>query len=402
MQGSLLAEKRKEADYPHLKNVGCLNCFMPCYHWIQLKDGKYAGLRQLGGHMTFLTNCMRNLGIRDFGSWMYYERLMQELGLDSASFSMAFSFGVDCFEKGLLKAADTDGITLIRGDEELVWEVARRVASRHGKLGDLLADGVAEAAQQIGKGAEEIAPHVKGKPSIQRDSKLQALMWSFGYLTSPRGGDWLRLHNVWELAFLPENRDTYPDYIDMTCLQMYERSVELLDMPGALKKKIFGDPPKVNQTWVKGTDGKALFSVWTENLVSLFNSLVTCMFGSATQFLMTGFGPTSYAEILNKITGWDVDCEELMTVGERVFNMQRLFNYKLKGWNSMVDRFADKSSYEPGTLGIYKGKEVPWDATLKSYYAVRGWSVQGIPTRAKVSELEIDDIVSELDLPKRA
>ncbi|MFC2010022.1 aldehyde ferredoxin oxidoreductase family protein [Chloroflexota bacterium] len=399
LKGSLLAENRKEADYPHLKNVGCLNCFMPCYHWLQIKEGKYAGLRQLGGHMTFLTNCLRNLGIQDFGAWIYYERLMQELGLDPASFSMAFSFAADCFEKGILNSADTDGLTLKRGDDELVWAVARKVAARDGKLGNLLADGVAEAAGRIGKGAEEIAPHVKGKSSIQRDSKLQALMWSFGYLTSPRGGDWLRLHNVWELAFLPENRDTYPDYIDMSCLQMYEKAMKLLDMPEVLKKRIFGDPPRVDADWVKGTGGKALFSVWTENLVSLFNSLVTCMFGAATQFLVTGFGPTVYSEILNKITGWDVTYEELMAVGERVFNLQRLLNYRLKGWDISNDRFNDKSAYEPGTVGIYKGKEVPWDATLKEYYSIRGWSPEGIPTRTKISELKLDDVTSGVELP---
>ncbi|MBW1799807.1 MAG: hypothetical protein JRJ85_03665, partial [Deltaproteobacteria bacterium] len=46
INGAMLAENRKEADFPHLKNVGCLNCQSPCYHWIQIKDGKYSGLRQ--------------------------------------------------------------------------------------------------------------------------------------------------------------------------------------------------------------------------------------------------------------------------------------------------------------------------------------------------------------------
>jgi aldehyde:ferredoxin oxidoreductase len=385
LQGKLLAENRQTADFPHLKNVGCLNCFAPCYHWLQIKEGKYTGLRHLGGHMTFLTTALRNLGIRDFNSWMYYERLTQELGFDPASFSMAFTFAVDLFEKGLITTSDTDGLTLKHDDEELVWEVARKVAHREGKLGNLLADGVAEIARKIGKEAESIMPQtVKGKPSLQKDSKLQALIWSLGALTSPRGGDWLRLHNVWELAFLPENRDTYPQYIKKSCLELFARCVELLDMPEELKKEIFGDPPKVDADWVKGPKGKALFSVWTENLVALFNSLVTCMFGGATQFMMVGFGPTTYAEILSKITGWDVTYEELIKVGERVFNLQRLFNYRLKGWDYRDDRFADKQSYEPGTIGIYKGKEVPWDATLKAYYSIRGWSNQGIPTEAKM------------------
>ncbi|UCC16054.1 MAG: hypothetical protein JSU58_06675, partial [Dehalococcoidales bacterium] len=228
LTGDGLAENRKEADFPHLNNAGCLNCFAPCYHWLQLKEGKYAGTRQLGGHMTFLTTGLRNIGIQDFNVWIYFERLIQELGLDPASFTMAYSYAVDLFVNGIITTEDTDGIELKRGDDEQIWEVSRRTAMREGKLGNLLADGVAEMAKKLGPEAEAIMPQtVKNKPSIQRDAKLQALIWSFGALTSARGGDWLRLHNVWELAFLPENRDTYPEYIGMTNLELYERCLEL-------------------------------------------------------------------------------------------------------------------------------------------------------------------------------
>jgi aldehyde:ferredoxin oxidoreductase len=399
LRGTMLAENRDAADFPHLKNAGCLNCHAPCYHWLQIKEGKYAGLRQLGGHMTFITTLLRNFDIVDFNEWIYYERLMQELGLDPASFSMNFTFAVDLFERGLLTLDDTDGLVLKRGDPDLTWEVARRVAHREGKLGNLLAEGQGEMARRVGKEAEALTPAVKGKPSIQRDSRLQALMWSLGYLTSPRGGDWLRVHNTWELSFLPENRDTYPEYIGKTNLELYERCVELLDIPMELKKQIFGDPPKVDANWVKGTKGKMLFTVWTENFVGLFNSLVSCMFGSATQFMMVCFGPTTYADVLNKITGWDVTYDELMTIGERVINLQRAFNYRLKGWDYRDDRFPDKRAYEPAVVGIYKGRVVPWDEMLQEYYAVRGWSKEGIPTKAKMSQLKLDEVVKGVELP---
>ncbi len=400
LTGTRLAENRDEADYPHLNNAGCLNCFAPCYHWLQIKEGRYAGLRQLGGHMTFLTVGLRNLGIQDFDNWIYFERLIQELGLDPASFTMAFSYAVDLFVNGIITTEDTDGLTLSRGDVDLIWEVTRKTAHREGKLGNLLAEGVAEMAKKLGPEAEAIMPQtVKNKPSIQRDAKLQALIWSFGALTSPRGGDWLRLHNVWELAFLPENRDTYPEYIGMTNLELYERCLELLDMPDDLKKRIFGDPPKVDRDWVRGLEGKALFAMWTENFVSLFNTLVTCMFGAATQFMMVGFGPTTYAEILSKITGWNVSYEELMAVGERVFNLARLYNYRVKGWEVKDDRFAGRLAYEEGTVGIYRGKIVPWDTMLQEYYELRGWTPEGIPTKEKVTELKFGNVAEQVKLP---
>ncbi len=401
MTGDSLAENRDNADFPHFNNAGCLNCFAPCYHWLQLKDGDHSGLRQLGGHMTFITVSLRNLGIQDFNAWIYFERLIQELGMDPASFTMAYSYAVDLFVNGILTTEDTEGLELKRGDLELIWDVMKRTASREGKLGNLLADGVAVMAEKLGPEAEAIMPQtVKNKPSIQRDAKLQALIWSFGALTSPRGGDWLRLHNVWELAFLPERRDVYPEYIGMTNLELYEKSLELLDMPDDLKKKIFGDPPKVDTDWVKGLDGKALFAKWTEDFVALFNNLVTCMFGGATQFMMVAFGPTTYADILNKITGWDVTYDELMKVGERSLNLMRLYNYRIKGWDVKDDRFAGKLAYEEGTVGIYKGKEVPWDIILKEYYKLRGWTPKGLPAKKKLAELKMAEVLDKVKLPK--
>ena len=399
--GHALAVNRDNADFPHYNNAGCLNCFAPCYHWLHLKDGRFAGLRQLGGHMTFITTMLRNFQIQDFDTWVYYERLTQELGFDPASFSMAFAYAVELYEKGILTPEDTDGLELHFGDEDLVWELARKVSYREGKLGNLMADGVAEMAKKLGPEAEEIIPQtVKGKPSLQKDAKLQALIWSLGAMTSARGGDWLRLHNVWELAFLPERRDTYPEYIGMTNLELYERCLELLDMPDDTKKAIFGDPPKVDADWVKGNEGKALFSVWSENFVALFNTLVTCMFGGATQFMMVGFGPTTYANVLTNITGWDVTYGELMEVGERTVNLQRLYNYKIKGWDISADRFAGKLAFEKGTVGIYRDKYVPWDETLREYYEIRGWTKEGIPTKKKLQELKIGQVAEGLDLPE--
>ncbi len=181
---------------------------------------------------------------------------------------------------------------------------------------------------------------------------------------------------------------------------MYQESLKLLDMSPELKKKIFGESQKIDLEWVRGLQGKALFSVWTENLVSLFNSLVTCMFGSATQFLMVGFGPTTYSEIINKITGWNTTYDELMKIGERIFNLQRLFNYRLQHWDHRNDTFSDKQAYEPAQMGIYKGRKVPWDEVLREYYAIRGWSNEGVPTRTKLFDLNLEKIANKIDLPE--
>jgi len=120
------------------------------------------------------------------------------------------------------------------------------------------------------------------------------------------------------------------------------------------------------------------------------------MFGAATEFMMVCIGPSTYADILNKITGWDVTYDELMTAGERAWNLQRLFNYRLKGWDIKDDTFGGDLAYEPGEIGIYRGKVVPWAETLKEYYVIRGWSKEGIPTKAKLTQLGLDNELKEV------
>lgn len=399
LNGGMLAENRKVADFPHLRNVACLNCANPCYHWVQVREGKHTGLRHLGGHMSFLTTCMANLGIRDFGAWMYYERLLQELGMDPASFTNVFAWAVQCYEKGLLSIEDTDGIILRKGDDDVLREVAYRVARREGYLGHLLADGVAEASKELGKGSEDFATHVKGKANQVTDANTQALTWAFGSLTSPRGADWLRQHNIWEQFVVAGSRDKGPVITAKNFDAVFNKAIDEVDIPQELKNEIFGNPPQLNREWAKGTKGKALFSIWSENLVCLYNSLVTCMFGSATQQLLVGFGPTIYSEVLRNITGWNMSYATLMTLGERVFNLQRLFNYRLKGWDHRNDRWSNKKTYETAKRGILRGQKVPYDDLLQDYYALRGWSKEGIPTRAKIDSLGLGEIVNKFDLP---
>ena len=401
VNGNHIRENALAADFPHMRNVGCLNCPGRCYHWLQIKEGPYAGTRQLGGHMTFFFSGQENLRLDNVNALIYYERLIQELGLDPASFSQAFNWAVECFERGILTEKETEGLVLRWGDEELVWEVMRRIAYREGNLGELLALGIAQASQKIGKGSEEIAPHVKGKPYLLKDARLQALVWALGFLTSPRGGDWLRCHNVFELTFFsahPKEVDTFPKYVGKTNEEIYQILMDHVDIPTDLKKKMFGDPPKVDLEWVRKPDGKAPITIWSEDLVELFNSLVTCMYSAAGQYLLVGVGPTMFSEILNHITGWSTDYDEVMRIGERIFNAQRLLNYRLKHWDKEQDRFADKRCYEVAERGIYTGRKVPWEKALDEYYQLRRWSKRGLPTVEKLKELQIEEMANGLEL----
>jgi aldehyde:ferredoxin oxidoreductase len=88
-----------------------------------------------------------------------------------------------------------------------------------------------------------------------------------------------------------------------------------------------------------------------------------------------------------------------MEVGERSLNLMRLYNYKIKGWDAKDDRFAGKLAYEEGEVGIYKGKIVPWDDILQEYYKLRGWTPRGLPAKERLTELKMDSVLANVELP---
>ncbi|MFC1929924.1 aldehyde ferredoxin oxidoreductase C-terminal domain-containing protein, partial [Chloroflexota bacterium] len=96
-----------------------------------------------------------------------------------------------------------------------------------------------------------------------------------------------------------------------------------------------------------------------------------------------------YLSCLNAAVGWDMRTDEFLQVGERIFNLKRLINPR-QGLNSRDDKLpqrfltkiTDLSAEEqsvPSSLGKY----------LQEYYALRGWSQDGIPTKRKLKELDL-------------
>jgi aldehyde:ferredoxin oxidoreductase len=87
---------------------------------------------------------------------------------------------MECYEKGIITKADTDGIELTWGNHRAIVAVLEKMLKREG-LGDILADGVKMAADRIGKGSEEYAVHIGGQELGMHDPKAT----SFAYIGKP-------------------------------------------------------------------------------------------------------------------------------------------------------------------------------------------------------------------------
>jgi aldehyde:ferredoxin oxidoreductase len=106
-----------------------------------------------------------------------------------------------------------------------------------------------------------------------------------------------------------------------------------------------------------------------------------------------------YAQLLAHITNWDINSEELFTIGERIWNLQRCFNVR-EGIRRRDDRLPERFYTEPLPSGSAKGRLVnraKFEEALTNYYVARGWNPEnGIPRKDKLKELGLIKVVKEL------
>jgi aldehyde:ferredoxin oxidoreductase len=97
---------------------------------------------------------------------------------------------------------------------------------------------------------------------------------------------------------------------------------------------------------------------------------------------MLAVGEVDFAALLNNLTGENYSAEELLKAGERIFNMERMFNLKA-GIKSKDDTLPD-IFFDDGDI-----EKNEFEKTILDYYHFRGWNVEGIPEEEKLKELDI-------------
>ena len=134
---------------------------------------------------------------------------------------------------------------------------------------------------------------------------------------------------------------------------------------------------------------KVRFALHTQYLYHTLNSAGTCQFvwGGTWQL----YSPNVLPRAVEAITGWHTSLWELMQVGERSLNMMRVFNAR-EGVGKNRDTLPPKA-YVPLTGGPTDGDAVDKEEFEKArdqYYGMAGWDANGVPTRAKLEELDLE------------
>ncbi|HVL86649.1 MAG TPA: aldehyde ferredoxin oxidoreductase family protein [Candidatus Thermoplasmatota archaeon] len=272
-----------------------------------------------------------------------------EYGMDTISAGSAIAFAMEAKARGLLK----DGKAPEYGDGKGGLALLHRIARREG-LGDLLAQGTRRAAEALA--APELAVHVKGVELPMHEPRGKKGM-GLSYAVSPRGAN---------------HMEGYHD----TDLREDGASPELGVGKGFSR--------------FEATPHKARVQASFENARSFVNSLVVCA------FTIVDSGPTynlgHVRDMLAAATGFPVDRDGMLAVGERNYQAARLFSIRM-GATAADDDLPSRIRREALSFG--KRREALTDADLATmkaaYYEARGWDGGGRPTASRLRALGLAD-----------
>ena len=327
--------------YAH-KQSSCSGC--PVHCWVVLGEKNGRGTFGRGPEYETLGSFGAMLMNDDLDSIVRANELANRLGLDTISLGNTIAFAIEAFERGLIDHGQTGGLSLRWGDPETLLTLVEKIGRREG-IGSLLADGSRAAARQLGKGAEALTIEVKGLELPMHDPRA---FWSsaLNYACGSRGACHLDA-----IAFAVESGVPIPEFGYNSKLSPYS------------------------------TEEKATLVHRMHDLMALYNATGMCKF-----YLRGVGGPAWLARAINMATGWGLSWEELMTTGDRIFTLKRLFNVKAgvtKADDTLPERIATLDRNE-------RHRAVPREAFEKmrdEYYHLRGWDEQGRPTAARLRSL---------------
>jgi aldehyde:ferredoxin oxidoreductase len=339
---------------------GCYACPIRCKKMVQLEEPHKVDATYGGPEYETLAALGSLCGIDDLGAIAKGHELCNAHGLDTISTGNVIAFAMECYEKGLLTKEDTGSLELVFGNARAMLETIELIAQRRA-IGDLLAEGVARAAREIGPAAQELAMHVKGQEIPMHEPRTKHGL-ALGYALSPTGAD--HSHSLYDTVYA---RETLP----------FQR-IKALGILKPLSEHDLG-PAKVR------------LALYHAHWSTFLNCAVICRF--------LPYSHSQAVEIVSGTSGWNSTVWELMKVGERAWNMARAFNVR-EGFtaddDSIPARFAFPFTDPRQTVAI--SPQVLEKAKL-TYYQMAGWELPaGVPTVAKLQELGIGWVA---DTPKQ-
>ncbi|MDX9851516.1 MAG: aldehyde ferredoxin oxidoreductase family protein [Anaerolineaceae bacterium] len=338
------------------KRDTCFACILRCKRVVQI-DGPDVYVDPHYGGPEFETIALFGSAceIHDLRSIALVNQICNAYGIDTITTGGIAAWLMELFDLGIINTKDTDGFEIRFGDANAIIKLAKMIGKREG-FGDQLAEGMNFLAEKFGPKAKSLTTSVKNNvmpAHMPQIKKSLALI----YAVNPYGAD-------------HESTEHDGSYLG------FPKRMEELGLTNP-------QPPDVLN------EEKVRYTLIMEQFFSFLNSINICLFvwGPGWQL----YGPGQTMEMVNAITGWNMDLTEALRIGERSINMMRMFNVR-EGFSRKDDLLPEKI-HIPLKGGVSDGFLITreeLEEAISKYYSLSEWDQEGVPQRTKLIGLELD------------
>ena len=331
-----------------VRPMPCYKCAMAHVKEVTVTEGPYKGFVGEEPEYEQLAAWGPMIGNTDLGAVVMLTKEVDKLGMDCNEASWSIGWAMECYEKSVFTQKETDGLDLSWGNVGAVKELLNRMAKREGYLGNLLADGVKQASQQIGGEAAEWAVYTR-KGAV------------------PRSHD---------------HRGRWAEMFD-TCVT----NTSTLESTWAGVHTQFVDQPEVTDPF--SHEEMSTLNAKFNGIRQFDDCVGTCRIASPH--------PKMVLACFNAVTGWNWSLDDAFTVGRRIVNLLRVYNFM----NGMKreDEYPSKRYGSVPVDGAAAGKDImaKWDWMLENYYTLMGWDPKtGKPLPETLNKLGLGELAKQL------
>ncbi|MFW9977093.1 MAG: aldehyde ferredoxin oxidoreductase C-terminal domain-containing protein [Candidatus Thorarchaeota archaeon] len=333
-----------------VKRKPCFACPIHCGRIAEIKAGPFKSKGE-GPEYETISSFGTMCGVDNLEAITLAHFLCNEYGLDTISAGSSVAFAMECYQRGILKPEDVDGLDFSWGNAQLIVDIVEKIAKREG-VGDFLAEGTMRMSQKLGQGSEHFAMHVKGLELPGYDSRA-AKVTGLAYAVANRGGDHIT-------AYIEG-----PAFLSMPFMIVEDADV--------------GDP-------LKEIPETALIVKNFEDSLGNFDAIGGC------KFMGMVLTADDWASLISSLMGIDMSADEFRRTGERIYNLERAYILR-EGFTRADDTLPPRLLEDPLPEGPAEGHVVDLDILLDAYYQYRGWDEYGRPTIEKLKELDLEWLV---------
>jgi aldehyde:ferredoxin oxidoreductase len=334
------------------KSYGCWRCPMACgAESVESTNEKYPYPHHTHRPEYEAMGAFGTMNLMaDPDALIYANHLCNEYGFDVISAGGAVSMAIECYENGIITKEDTDGLEMRWGRDEEIIEFLKMMGERRG-LGAVFADGVVAAAKKLGRGSDAYAMHIGGQELPMHDPKLKP-----------------DYHTTYKLDPTPGRHTQYEG------------------------NKRIGTVPEAPSDF-KVYAGRGEHHKGASEYMHVVNS------GGMCQFVMMAANTSNIPEWLNAVTGWDVNLDEIMEIGERIANLRMAYEVR-EGGNPRkraVPTRVTGETTEATHTGPLQGVKLDTETLEVDFLRACDWDTETCkPSRSKLDSLGLPEVAAAL------